>query len=526
MKTIAGRTSWLYVTLALVLPALVVLANPTSAAAQEVGVKVEPRVVEVGETFRYEVNASTVGNDRIRVTKRPSFPAGLRVVGTSNAPRFVLRNGRAERSLTTVYRIRAMDVGTYEVDGLEVQIGRKKVAGDTITVEVVARGDAPKSRGSSVSKKDDKLFVDYIIEPSRKPYVGEQITLGFYIFTASMGVSTAPQPPNEPSLDEFWIEDLSQKVAGRRETVEVNGKFMHRTGLRAYALFPLRAGTTTIGPLSVDVRVGGFFSNNRMKEVASDPIELDVQPLPPDPPDSFYDGNVGQWTFRVTTDRMTAKVGDPVRIRIAAEGAGQVSRIQLPPLPDIEGARVAGSDEKVDRRIEQMTVRGEKTMEYTLVPTATGTLEVPELAFSYFDPDLQKYRTEVSQPLKLTIQPGGEDLQAQPAPAPEAENQDEDKSVLETLIGKMQPPTNRLEPTCWATRSIGQVSHYRFWDWDSWYQRPTCGGGARERRRHAPARGPRVRRRTCSRRPAMPPARTHSTWCTGASRPISSMRFR
>ncbi|MGM0556902.1 MAG: BatD family protein [Myxococcota bacterium] len=439
MKTIAGLTSWLFVVLAIGM-----LAEPAAAAEYNLDVKVQPRVVEVGETFQYEINADIAGNDRIRVAQRPSFPPELRVAGTSNSPRFVLRNGRAQRSLTTVYRVRAMEVGTFEIDGPAVQIGQKTVKGESLSVEVVARDDAPPSRNSS-AKKDEKLFVDYIIEPSRKPYVGEQITLAFYIFTASMGVSTAPQPPNEPSLDEFWIEDLSQKVAGRRETVQVGGKFMHRTGLRAYALFPLRAGTTTIDPLSVDVRVGGFMSNRRMMEVASDPIELDVQPLPPDPPDSFYDGNVGKWEFRVTTDRMTAKAGEPVRIRVTAEGAGHVSRIQLPPLPDIEKARLAGSDEKIDRRVKQMSVRGEKTMEYTLVPTETGSLEIPALAFSYFDPDLQKYRTEMSQPLRLTVEPGGEDLEAQPAPAPEPETRDEDKSVMETLIAKMRPPTNRLE---------------------------------------------------------------------------------
>ena len=442
MRTFAGLTTWL------VTVCTVLALSTTSEASSNVDVRVRPQTVELGETFRYEIAASTVGNNRIRVTRRPDFPSQLRVVGTSNSPRFVLRNGRAQRSLTTVYRVRAEELGKFEIKGPSVQIGAKTHKGKDLAVKVVDRGDAPSaSRDTSRSNnKNKELFVDYAMRPKHESFVGEQITLAYYLFTGKMGVSSAPQPPDEPSLDDFWIEDLSQKVSGRRETVQVDGKFMHRTGLRAYALFPLRAGTTTIEPLSVKVRVGGFLTNRRVMDVASDPIEMEVLPLPPDAPDSFYDGNVGSWEFRVTTDKMNAEVGEPIRIRVTAEGAGQVSRIQLPPLPDIENARVAGRDEQVDMRIDQMTVRGNKTMEYTLVPTAAGSIEIPALEFSYFNPDVEKYRTRRSEPLTISARPGGKDLTAQPAPKPEAEEETTgEESVLETIIGQLRPPTNAIE---------------------------------------------------------------------------------
>lgn len=442
---------------------IALIAWPAAAsAAEQVSVRVQPRTVEVGETFRYEIEAEATGNNQIRVTRRPDFPSSMRILGTSNSPRFVLRNGRAERSLRTVYRVRAEKKGKFEIGPPSVQIGTKSHQGKTLSVKVVERGSAPGSsrRSSASERRDEKLFVDYVMRPQHESYVGEQITLAYYLYTATMGVSSSPQPPDEPSLDDFWIEDLSQKVAGRRETVEVDGRFMHRTGLRAYALFPLQAGTTTINPLSVKVRVGGFFSNKSVEDVESDAIDIEILPLPPDAPDSFYDGNVGSWEFRATTDRMTASVGEPVRIRVAAEGAGQVSRIQLPPLPDIEGARVAGSDEKVDISVQQMTVRGSKTMEYTLVPTEQGDIEIPALEFSYFDPDVEKYRTQRSEPLTIIVKPGGKDLESQPAPTPEDDDSAGEESVLETIIGNMQPPTNAIEE---REEQTELVEHPMYW---------------------------------------------------------------
>lgn len=464
--TILGSPAVLVAVFVAVFAAVWGLPDRAVAAQDNLTVSVQPRVVEVGEDFNYEVRASTTGNRSIRLIERPNFPSNLRIVGTQNSPSFVIRNGQAQRSLETVYRVRALQAGEYKIPGPKVQIGNATQRGDEVSLEVVPRGKAPEGQRRR-TKKNDKLFVDYSLRPSRKVFVGEQITLAYYLFSASVGISSAPQPPDEPSLDEFWIEDLSQKVSGRRETVQVNGRFMERTGLRAYALFPLRAGTTSIEPMTVGVRVGGLVTNTRQVSLSTDTIEVDVQPLPPDEPDSFYDGNVGRWSFRATTDRLTATVGQPVRIRVRAEGSGQVSRIVLPDLPDIEHARMAGSEEQVERRIDGMVVGGSKTMIYTIVPTETGKIDIPALRFSYFDPNAGSYRTRSSEPLSITVKPGGKTLNAQPAPTPDKdEATGSDESVMDTLLGRLRAPTNRLEavdpppallenPLYWSAVALG-----------------------------------------------------------------------
>ena len=103
----------------------------------------------------------------------------------------------------------------------------------------------------------------------------------------------------------------------------------------------------------------------------------DVRPLPPDAPKSFYEGNVGSWTFRVTADESATRVGSAVRITLAVSGDGQLGRLEVPTLPDISGARMSEPDEETQTRVRNLIVGGTKKAVYSLTPLREGTLRVP-----------------------------------------------------------------------------------------------------------------------------------------------------
>jgi tetratricopeptide (TPR) repeat protein len=426
----------------LVLIALVAL--PSLAFAQtDVRTSVSPREVEVGQLFDYNVNAQVEGNQRVRLLGRPKLGRAFQLLGTSGTTHPVVQGGKMFNVLSYTFKVRALTPGKHTIEPPVIRVNGKPLDLRPVSVEVHQRGKGPKQqpqRNPREKEEDRVAFIEHELEPTHKPYVGEQVTLAYYLYAQAFRANVEPAPPDEPSLDDFWIEDLSEQFSGRRQTLRINGKVMERANLRAYALFPLRAGTTRIEPLEVDVRVRGFLRQPGQSRLESEAIELDVQPLPPDAPDSFYEGNIGQWRFEVTTDRTRAKMGQPLRIRVTVRGDGQIRRTALPELPAIEGARVAGTDEKLDRKIDRGIVGGTKTVEYTLVPTREGTLTIPSLEFSYFDPKQEKYETIDTQPIEIEIRGGSLALDHQAPPTPEPDDKREEADVLEALVAKLDAP--------------------------------------------------------------------------------------
>jgi tetratricopeptide (TPR) repeat protein len=455
----SGASAIMHVAMLQVIAAVIaVVVLPATAFGQEdVQTSVQPRSAEIGGYVNYRLTIHVDGNRPIQVMDAPDFGDAFQITRSTKSPGYVVRNGHAMRRLTHIYQLRAIEEGQHSIGPPTIEVAGKTVEADPVTVRIHPRGRAPKSRSGASGRhrqnnqspddsQDKRIFVDHALDPTTTPYVGQQVTLAYYLYADAFRLKVNPDPPDEPSLDAFWIEDLSEEFSGRRRTLRINGETMERANLRAYALFPLRAGTSHIEPLEVDVRIGGFMRRTQRKHLASDPIELDVKALPPNAPDSFYQGNVGQWRFQVTTDQTRAAMGRPITIRVSASGDGQIGRISLPELPTIDGARRAGTQENLDKRIRSGVIGGDKTIEYTLVAEREGTLEIPSLTFSYFDPKAETYETIETEAIPIEIKGGTLALEHQEAPDARPDGPREEAAVLDTLVSKLDGPRSRVSP--------------------------------------------------------------------------------
>jgi tetratricopeptide (TPR) repeat protein len=396
---------------ALALIALTLCAAPAAAktAAEgdvRVDIQLSPEVVELGSTFTYTVTATVKGNKTIRMVEEPDFSA-FSVVGRSQMPQFTIRNGVSERRLTLQYRLRTRRRGdAIPIKPPTLVVGGQRFSGETLNIKVVERGKAPKNQVAPV--KTDAAFISVELSPKeRKPFIGEQITLQYELFQdIHRMVGELKTAPDDPSLDDFWIEELNPKERFTQSTVRSGRKLLHRVQLGRYALFPLKAGKASIEPLELELVQSGFMSAGRAVPLRSEPLEIDVQPLPPGAPDDFSEGNVGTWNLFVTTDTLRARVGAPLTIRVAVKGQGQVGRLTLPVMPEIPGARVIGSEENVETGVSDLRITGEKYATYTIMPTEQQDLEIPPLRFTYFNPETGAYETKQSTALTVKVAAG------------------------------------------------------------------------------------------------------------------------
>lgn len=428
---------------------LIMLLTPAAAhAAHAVKVRVDPEEVGVGGVVTYQISAQIEGNHAIRIHNDPEFDNSFRIQATSDAPGLSVYNGHARRSLTRTYRLRVTRQGTFTIKAPQVTLGDQVVTPESVEVRVVAGTPAPNSASSAPPPADaarDAAFIQHQLAPTDTPYVGQQITLSYALLSDAFKNNISPHPPDEPSFDDFWVDDLSQDFAGQRQTIRHAGSMFTRTNLRAYALFPLSAGSAQIEPLQMNAIVTSRFGRRELKRLSAEPIDIEVRPLPADPPASFREGNVGEWKFEVTADRLAAKMGEPITVRVRASGSGQVRRVTLPALPPIEGVEVAGKRSNSKPTITKGIVGGTRTDEYTLVAQREGEVVIPELEFGYFDPIEERYKTQRSAQTPIQIQ-GGEvalvDQSVQTPSAPEREAQPEDPS--EALLKTLDAPRDRI----------------------------------------------------------------------------------
>lgn len=451
MRRLESQLSWFgIVILGLLWSSTALAASPDEI---ETSASADPSVVSVGDTLTYKIEVRVQGDAPIEIEGEPDFGSAFSVRSRRSAPRLVVRNGRVRRSRTTQYELRARATGKHTIRAPRIRVGSTMRRPDDVSVKVVDGSSGSNSPSSNRNRPgepevdtpgDGPIQLHHQLEPDSNPYIGQQVTLTYRLLADPRQISAQPGSPNEPNLDEFWIEDLSSELAGKSRMTQVGRRYMKSTILRSYALFALESGKISIEPMQLDVRVGGFMSRKETRQLESKPLTLEVQPLPSGAPDGFYEGNVGRWSFRVATDSREGRAGEPMTVRLIAEGTGNVGRLKLPELESTDGFEVSHRDEEADKEITGTDVGGRKVTTYTIVPRRQGTIEIPTLDFSFFDPEEASYETISSKAVEIAVREGapGTTSTGSGSHSDKKSSPDEpsESNPIETLLSELSGP--------------------------------------------------------------------------------------
>ena len=197
------------------------------------------------------------------------------------------------------------------------------------------------------------------------------------------------------------------------------------------ALFGLSPGPASVSPASVVAQLESdeqidpfdpnffnkFFSMNgrqgATKEVKSEPLTLNILPLPAGAPASFT-GATGKYTVAAALDRKQTRQGEAVNFTITVSGNGSLKTITAPKLPELPGFKVFDTMSSLDINKTNDTISGKKVFTTVIVPRSEGTARIPPVKFSFFDPETRAYReieTADSKSFNFT-QPGAQAVAA------------------------------------------------------------------------------------------------------------------
>src|SRR5207253_3330444 len=388
----------------------------------------------VGETVELQIKVTGPGD-----ANPPEDIAidGLEIHATGQSRQFEIHNFTTNSSVTYNYTVLPLRAGRFTIPPQTVRAGGKLLRTPELILNVAdAPGRSSSARPSRGTQSQsvsagDLLFAELIV-PKKVAYVGEivpvQIRMGF-----DPRVRPRLIEPPEITGQGFTAQKLQQSG---QTSETINGRpydvVTYKTAIAA-----ARAGKFEVGPVKAKAQVivprarsaprsrarspfdlfdlddpfsDPFFSNpfaqmgeRREVDINSQPVALEVKPLPPNAPPSFS-GAIGNFAMTTDANPKSVQMGDPITVTSAISGRGNFDRVNAPVVEDERGWHKYPPSSKF-KQDDEVGISGTKTFETVLSPNEKKQT-VPVLALSYFDPAKEQYVTLRSEPIAITVQGG------------------------------------------------------------------------------------------------------------------------
>ncbi len=412
---------------------LALAVGAPSALAQDVSVQasVEPNPVGLNQAFILTVDISGADAKEAANPELPDLERFAAYLSSSSSQQIQIVNGRMSASRSIQYRFQAREVGRFEIPPVTVRVGGNSLQTNPVSLEVVksaaSRASPTRSRRRSDNPgiRDDDLFLRAEVSQNQV-YENEPVIVEYKIYTR---VSVASYSLTRiPSAAGFWSEDFEiasspstsiEMIGGRRYTVAI---------LKKAALFPTGPGKKVIESMTVEceIRTRGnrrglfddFFSDRSLfgrsvpKLITSEPIEIDVQPLPQEGRPSDFSGLVGNLQLDATLDKSRAETNEALTFKLQVSGEGNLRALPAPEFAFPDDFEVYPPRLSESIRKSGGQVSGRKTYEYVLIPRSPGLRTLPAFSWSYFDSTSGSYRR--ASTAELSVDVTGEDLTSVP----------------------------------------------------------------------------------------------------------------
>ncbi len=397
---------------------LAILATSALNAEIRVSTRFEPARVAAGSTSKYiveivETDDSTKPSTE-HITSLPIPSDGgltLRNGRTSSSQSTQITNGSRNYSSSQQLIIDAVSSteGRFTIPAFifEYKGGRLQAPAATLTVVKRSADAAP--------TVDELIFLK--TDTPQKLYVGQTtpITLKLYV---SSNVQLRGLNAFERNADGFTISSLPEES---NESIEmVNGR-RYRVYSWQLTITPISAGpqdlnfqftlsaqmpdqrNTRSSPLGNSM-FDNFFGRSERFNIYTEPTQIEVRTLPSEGKPKSFSGAIGDFSMKVTTDSDSTRVDEPIMLSLKLTGQGNFDRIKGPMLPKARGWRNYDPEATFEANDAQ-ALKGVKRFDYVFLPEKAGTLKLPEVSFSFFDPKVEKYVELTSPALSVEVAP-------------------------------------------------------------------------------------------------------------------------
>ncbi len=376
-------------------------------------------------TFEVILSKDRLGiNERLRVDftmnkdgdnfSPPNFNGFRVVMGPSQSISSSWVNGVRSYSKTYSYTLSPTARGTFIIEQATIVINGQTYKSLPKEVEVTA----------AVDKPSDELSVDDVAEQSlhlvaevskTNPFLNEAVSVVYKLYVSPSITVSNFRPLDNPTYNNFWSQDMPvTRYDVQNGTFE--GKSYRFVVLKRVVLYPQKDGELEIEPLSLDVTVdvptnkrdffGGRVYTQTNKTVSAGRRTINVKPLPEEGKPLGFSGAVGDFEFSVEATKTELNASESLQAIVEVRGKGNLKLFQLPE-PSLPGSlEVYDPEFKENVRTSLSGMQGVVSNSYTIIPSFRGKYPIPQVSFSYFDPEKGTYHTITSDEKLINVVDG------------------------------------------------------------------------------------------------------------------------
>ena len=393
-------------------PQIAIAATPVATAT------FDPPVVGPGEQAFYRVVFNALEESIEWPAKLPA-PPQLEIRPGAHGQILQMTGVSLEPRTAFNYRVRAASLGVFTVPEFVVKVYGKPVTVPAAQLEVVAAPPA-------AVRPAPRLMLDL---PATNLFVGQPVTVRMLLPGSPRG---AVQGLGQPQLSgQGFLVDLGA-ARQRIEMLALGGAnlitFVYET-----TLTPVMTGKLSV--FAQGFTAGNHFSGTvvitglatipgappQYTLLESDPVELNVRPLPTEGELPGFTGAIG--SFAVGPPKLATnvlRIGDPVKLTVAVtnSGDGPLARLVAPPPPQAPEWQVFAAADFAPAQLmpvptsparpptQPSGVQGVVFFNYTLIPLTETARATPPIPFSSFDPKTGRYADLTIPSVAVTVQAG------------------------------------------------------------------------------------------------------------------------
>jgi len=405
-----GKFSLRLIFLIAALASLVSFPGKAQTPNLDVSATVSETSVYTGERINLTIKVSGSFSN----VSRPELPEfkGLRLLSNnpSTSRQFSIVNGKASTSYAYSYYLIAEEKGEVKIPEVTINIDGENYRTDPISINILDR-NAAAQKSTSGNRPD--IYVQ-LESSDTQPVTGQQLIIDVNLFFKDGLEVNSYQPVPGWKAEGFWKEELENSERPQAQTVIIDGIRFRKARLLQFALFPTKTGDLTISPYEIIVSVrssssndrlssffGGFGSNQREMKLRSDPIAINVEPLP-SLDQGENTGAVGSFNINRSIQNREVVVGESIEIETNISGTGNIPLISKPEYELPEGFEIYEPRETSSLNRRNQRISGTKTYTDVFIARNPGTYTIPQATLAYFNPGLNRYVKETLPPLSVT----------------------------------------------------------------------------------------------------------------------------
>ena len=369
--------------------ALLLAIGLGSALAQPAAVRARlaTGTISIDESVSLVIEASGLDGE----LDASALERDFEVLSRSSSREVSLLNGGRRSKVTWVLELVPREIGVFTVPPVTVGGIESELLSLTVT-------EAP-------TGGEREVFVEAELDTDT-PWVQSQVILTLRVFHDVDILDGRLGEPSGEGLEVRALGDDRDYTARRdgREYVVIE---------RRFALFPQRAGTLTIEPITLSLttiadpsRTLEFSAPTRRLTRRTRERTLEVRARP---------ASVGGWWLPARAVSLAedwpggeeARVGEPLTRTVRLEASGALAE----QLPAVEAPRVDGLALYADEPVRTDSIGGEgvraaQTLSLAVIPSREGVFELPAVSVDWFDVARGEARTAVLPARSITVLPG------------------------------------------------------------------------------------------------------------------------